>query len=191
VASNKFRERLRRKAPYPLLDGDEVAARSSDDDPDEQEYKEYISRRALEMMQRQFQPNTWKACYRPPAEYDFVVAFWQQELRNGISLVMPNPNGGSFFWFFGNDEGAGYGFHARPNKEGRQPGLIKAQTIHTTVVQVRKGSVRALVDGKELMRLETDFHDLACDDCDAFTIPTSSRWLAMIPRCSTMCASWR
>jgi hypothetical protein len=102
--------------------------------------------------------------YRPPAEYDFAVTFWQQELRNGISLVMPNPNGGSFFWFLGNEDGAGYGFHSSPNKEGRRPGLIKAQTIHTTVVQVRKGSVRALVDGKEMMRLQTDFHDLACDD---------------------------
>jgi hypothetical protein len=102
--------------------------------------------------------------YRPPAEYDFVVTFWQPELRNGISLVMPNPNGGSFFWFLGNEDGAGYGFHAQPNKEGRQPGLIQARSIHTTVVQVRKGSVRAFVDGKELMRLETDYRDLSCDD---------------------------
>jgi hypothetical protein len=101
--------------------------------------------------------------YRPPAEYDFVVTFWQPGLRNGISLVMPNPNGGSFFWFLGNENGAGYGFFASPNKEGRRPGLIKAKSVHTTIVQVRKGSVRALVDGKELMRLETDFRDLICD----------------------------
>jgi hypothetical protein len=102
--------------------------------------------------------------YRPPAEYDFVVTFWQPKLRNGISLIMPNPNGGAFFWFLGNEAGAGYGFHARPKKEGRQLGLIKAESVHTTVVQVRKGSVRALVDGKELLRLQTDYRDLLCDN---------------------------
>jgi hypothetical protein len=102
--------------------------------------------------------------YHPPAEYDFVVTFWQPKLRNGISLIMPNPNGGAFFWFVGNEAGAGYGFHARPKKEGRQPGLIKAESVHTTVVQVRKGSIRALVDGKELMRLQTDYRDLSCDN---------------------------
>jgi hypothetical protein len=101
--------------------------------------------------------------YRPPAEYDFVVTFWQPGLRNGITLIMPNPNGGSFFWFVGNEGGAGYGFHAKPNKEGRQPGLIRAKSIHTTVVRVRRGSVSGLVDGKELMRLETDFRDLDSD----------------------------
>jgi hypothetical protein len=102
--------------------------------------------------------------YRPPAEYDFIVTFWQPGLRNGISLVMPNPNGGSFFWFLGSEEGQGYGFHGRAGKEGRKPGLIKEKTIHTTVVQVRKGSVRALVDGQELIRLNTNFRDLECDD---------------------------
>jgi hypothetical protein len=75
---------------------------------------------------------------------------------------MPNPTGGSFFWFLGSEDGQAYGFHGK--KEGRQPGLIKANTIHNTVVQVRKASVRALVDGKEMMRLETNFRDLTCDD---------------------------
>jgi hypothetical protein len=102
--------------------------------------------------------------YLPPEEYDFVVTFLQPELRNGISLVMPNPNGGSFFWFLGSEEGQGYGFHSNPDKGGRIPRLIKANTICTTVVQVRKGSVRALLDGKELIRLKTSFRDLTCDD---------------------------
>lgn len=62
VASNKYRERRRRKVLHPLQDGEDVVARSYDD-PDEQEYRQYISRRALELMQRHFQPNTWKACW--------------------------------------------------------------------------------------------------------------------------------
>jgi RNA polymerase sigma-70 factor (ECF subfamily) len=63
VACNKYRERLRHKAPCPLQDGEDLVARPSSEDPDEQEYRQYISRRALELMQRQFQPNTWKACW--------------------------------------------------------------------------------------------------------------------------------
>jgi RNA polymerase sigma-70 factor (ECF subfamily) len=63
VACNKHRERLRRKAPLPLQDEEDLPAPSSCDDPDEQEYRQYVSRRALELMQRQFQPNTWKACW--------------------------------------------------------------------------------------------------------------------------------
>jgi serine/threonine protein kinase len=121
-----------------------------------------VANKALDCNDGNFVPRI-QFPYRPPAEYDFVVTFWQPGLRNGIALVMPNPNGGSFFWFLGNENGAGYGFFGKPNKEGRQPGLIKAKSVHTTVVQVRKGSVRALVDGKELMRLETDFRDLTCD----------------------------
>lgn len=101
--------------------------------------------------------------YRPPQEYDFFVTFWQPSLRNGVSLIMPNPNGGSFFWFLGNHRGKGFGFHANPGKEGRKVDLIKAKTMHTTVVQVRKGNVRALVDGNELMKLDADFRDLTCD----------------------------
>ena len=40
--------------------------------------------------------------YIPPAEYDFIVTFSQPGLRNGISMIMPNPNGGSFYFFLGN-----------------------------------------------------------------------------------------
>ena len=80
--------------------------------------------------------------YLLPEEYDFVVTFLQPGLRNGISLVMPNPHGGSFFWFLGSDNGAGYGFHANPDKRGTIPGLIQANTIHTTKVEVRKKGVR-------------------------------------------------
>jgi hypothetical protein len=101
--------------------------------------------------------------YLPPKEYDFLVTFHQPRLRNGISLVMPNPNGGSFFWYVGNYKGAGYGFFGNPKKEGRAAGLIRAGTTHTTKVEVRAGSVRGFVDDKEMMQFDTDFRDLTCD----------------------------
>jgi hypothetical protein len=102
--------------------------------------------------------------YRPPEEYDFIVTFSQYDLRNGISLIMPNPKGGSFFWYLGSGDGREYGFWSKPNKGGQSRGLIKAKRAYTTVVQVRKDGVRGLLDGKELVHVRTDFHDLACDD---------------------------
>jgi hypothetical protein len=102
--------------------------------------------------------------YIPPAEYDFIVTFAQPGLRNGISLIMPNPtNGSSFFWYVARDGGE-FGFAANPNKEKRVPGLIKPNTTYTTTVQVRRNSVRALLNGQELMTFNTDFRDLIIDD---------------------------
>jgi hypothetical protein len=101
--------------------------------------------------------------YRPPEEYDFVVTFSQSELRNGISLVMPRPGGGSFFWFFGAENGTAYGFHANPNKEQRLFEPIQTNVPYTTVVQVRKRGVRGLLNGKVLLEVHTDYQDLLCD----------------------------
>jgi hypothetical protein len=100
----------------------------------------------------------------PPEEYDFVVTFTQPGLRNGIGLIMPNPNGGSFVWYLGNEHGAGYGLLNDAEHSGRIPGLIKAKTIYTTKVEVRKDRVRALLDGKELVNTKTDYRKLTGSD---------------------------
>ena len=103
--------------------------------------------------------------YVPPIEYDFIVSFSQPALRNGISLIMPKPGGGMFFWYLGSNGGSGYGFSADPaNKGGDVPGLIKANTTHVTAVQVRQGGVKAFVDGKQLLEHRTDFRDLKSDN---------------------------
>jgi RNA polymerase sigma-70 factor (ECF subfamily) len=66
VTLNKLRERRRRQgdaAPINGADLDDLA------DPDpaiplgETEYRQYLARRALQLMQSEFQPNTWKACW--------------------------------------------------------------------------------------------------------------------------------
>jgi hypothetical protein len=126
--------------------------------------------------------------YLPPPEYDFIVSFRQPKLRNGISLVMPNPNGGSFFWFVGNGSGTAYGFFRTPYNQGIQKDLIRPDTVHTTVVEVRDETVRGLVDGKEMLKLQTDFSELSADSwrqlkdvrllavaCDDPTVFTSIR----------------
>jgi hypothetical protein len=101
--------------------------------------------------------------YRPPQEYDFVVTFSQPQLRNGISVIMPRPGGGSFYWFFGRADGK-YGFHANPDKDQRLPEPIKTNKPYTTVVQVRKRGVRGLLNGKVLMEVKTDYRNLLSDD---------------------------
>ncbi|HZZ78183.1 MAG TPA: hypothetical protein VFE62_06675 [Gemmataceae bacterium] len=101
--------------------------------------------------------------YRPPQEYDFTVVFSQPGLRNGISLIMPNPNGGSFFWYLGAGDGSTYGFHGNPDKGGQVPGLVQANVPCTTTVQVRKNSVKGFVNGKEMIGFNTDYRDLLCD----------------------------
>jgi RNA polymerase sigma-70 factor (ECF subfamily) len=76
VTLNKARERYRQPAPRQAADGvlAEVPARPDDDGLDEAEYREYLVRRALELMQAEFQPTTWKAFWecvtaaRPAAE---------------------------------------------------------------------------------------------------------------------------
>jgi hypothetical protein len=92
------------------------------------------------------------------------VTFSQPQLRNGISLIMPRPGGGSFYWFFGSENGKAYGFHANPDKVQRLPEPIQTNKPYTTVVQVRKGGVSGLLNGKVLMEVKTDYQDLLCDD---------------------------
>jgi hypothetical protein len=103
--------------------------------------------------------------YRPPREYDFIVTFSQPSLRNGISLIMPNPNGGgSFFWYLGGGQGSDFGFWTTLRKGKPLPGLIQAGTAYSTTVQVRRNGVKGLVNGKVLMSHRTDFRDLTCDN---------------------------
>jgi hypothetical protein len=99
--------------------------------------------------------------YQPPAEYDFIVTFSQPQLRNGVSLIMPSPKGGSFFLLVGRH--GGWGFELHGSKVEDLSGPMAANKAYTITMQVRQGGVKALLDGKVLVQLETDFHDLTAD----------------------------
>ncbi len=101
--------------------------------------------------------------YRPPQEYDLVVVFQQPKLRNGIFLLLPGPQGGSCAWGVGKREGRQYQLFTKPEKHGNLPELIKPNTVHTAVVQVRRDGFRCLLDGKEVLNHKTDFRDLTSD----------------------------
>lgn len=78
VTVNKWRERRRRAAARPPEVGDDGLAEVSTPDAaegiEEAEYRNYLVGRALQLMQAEFQPTTWRACWeyafagRPAAE---------------------------------------------------------------------------------------------------------------------------
>jgi RNA polymerase sigma-70 factor (ECF subfamily) len=78
VTLNKHRERGRRKRGPTLADAevdlDQLAGPGGAEPFDEAEYRQYLARRALELMQADFEPATWRACWeygiqgRPAAE---------------------------------------------------------------------------------------------------------------------------
>jgi RNA polymerase sigma-70 factor (ECF subfamily) len=71
VTLNKWRDRCRRRAARPSeVSGEfalDAAKAESADSFSEAEYRRHLVTRALELMQAEFQPTTWKACW------EFVV----------------------------------------------------------------------------------------------------------------------
>jgi RNA polymerase sigma-70 factor (ECF subfamily) len=78
VTLNRWRDRCRRRQPVPVGSDLRTVADAAAPDPNEAfweaEYRVLLARRALELMQQEFQPATWKACWetavsgRPAAE---------------------------------------------------------------------------------------------------------------------------
>jgi RNA polymerase sigma-70 factor (ECF subfamily) len=74
VTLNKWRENLRREHPGCAVSGGDLSAPDPLREFEDAEYHAYLARRALGLMQAEFQPATWKACWeqvvcgRPAAE---------------------------------------------------------------------------------------------------------------------------
>jgi RNA polymerase sigma-70 factor (ECF subfamily) len=65
ILSNKWRDLQRRRRVRPVQEerGEEPAAPPDTDSLDEEEYRRHLVGRALELMQREFQLTTWRACW--------------------------------------------------------------------------------------------------------------------------------
>jgi RNA polymerase sigma-70 factor (ECF subfamily) len=66
VTLNKWREGLRRDGRRPEINGVDLSEQAGPDtmrELEDAEYHDYLARRALALMQAEFQPSTWKACW--------------------------------------------------------------------------------------------------------------------------------
>ncbi len=72
VLKNKYRERQRRLTGKPYERNVDAVSELPDPDsdaaPEREEYRQYLTRRALEVMHSDFQPSTWKACWKSVVE---------------------------------------------------------------------------------------------------------------------------
>jgi RNA polymerase sigma-70 factor (ECF subfamily) len=70
IALNKWRERCRRFAAQPTMESglSQLSEQDVCADFEETEYRQHLVRRALQIMQAEFEPTTWKACW------EFVVS---------------------------------------------------------------------------------------------------------------------
>jgi hypothetical protein len=104
--------------------------------------------------------------YQPPAEYDVKITFAQAEPRNGVGILMPNPNGNVSFAF---KVGANRGTEIMLSDEQRRyrrdvQNLIRPGVKYAIVFKVRKAGVQATMNGVGVLDLRTDFSDLKVDD---------------------------
>jgi hypothetical protein len=121
-------------------------------------------------------PDQFGACeipYEPPAEYDFEVAFKPLKPGSNVNVYL-TADGHSFAWKL-NGHGRTpplYGFELIDGKKAFDvPGAsvtkdfaLKVGERTTTVVEVRRGGLRALVDGKEFLHLSCDFSRFSMED---------------------------
>ncbi len=99
--------------------------------------------------------------YIPPEEYDFAVTFSQPALRNGVSLIIPKPAGGSFYWAVGFNGGDGHGFDA--DRGANFPKLVQPNLTYVATAQIRRDSVKGLLNGKPLTEHRGDLSTLKND----------------------------
>lgn len=105
--------------------------------------------------------------YTPPEEYDFEIEF----SRNGGSVAQVLSSGGASFVHEYQDYGTNSraGFSQIDNKtinspnEGNAPitPIPRDGSHHVSVVEVRRNSVRSLLDGKQVLRWTGDFSRLS------------------------------
>jgi serine/threonine protein kinase len=109
--------------------------------------------------------------YIPPEEYDFEIEFTIESGSREVILVVTHL-GQPLVWKMGYAEGDPTVFSfgdtvdgQRPNSSGRKDGItrqprLKASQRYRSLVQVRRDSLRALLDGNELLRWNGDFRRL-------------------------------
>ncbi|HBJ83662.1 MAG TPA: hypothetical protein DDZ88_07305 [Verrucomicrobiales bacterium] len=116
-----------------------------------------------------------------PEEYDFEIEFTLGDGNLDVMQVLPSPNG-AFLWRmrvptpsdhtvcgFGPElDGKGFSESGRTEAVAKVAPFQKGQR-HRSLVEVRKGSLRALLDGKEIVKWSGDFKRFTSEE--RFTLP--------------------
>ena len=105
--------------------------------------------------------------YQPPAEYDFQIEFTRVSGNRDIVQIASQADH-HFAWRMAAWYDTISGFemlHGRGVRDNgiavKTPHLLMDRTRHTSVLQVRAGSVRAIVDGKLISEYKTDFSEVS------------------------------
>ena len=110
-----------------------------------------------------------EAPYEPPLEYDFRIEFTRTK-GNECNVQYVAANNASFIWVMAAWGNSVFGFEMVGGKQCndnrttvRAKKCLETNHRYTSLVQVRKGSVRAYVDGKLMSEWKTDFKDMSLD----------------------------
>ena len=117
--------------------------------------------------------NVLQLPYEPPDEYDFEIEF--TTTGSGLNVNQYVAAGGTMFAWKLNSHNVNpplYGFElldgkfAKENKEAAKqiPDAIKDGQRYRSTVEVRRGSLRTLLDGKELVKWTGDFKRLSIEN---------------------------
>ncbi|HWE03673.1 MAG TPA: serine/threonine-protein kinase [Tepidisphaeraceae bacterium] len=120
--------------------------------------------------------------YEPPAEYDFKVEFTRVE-GNAEVFQCLSANTTQVWWVMGREWGQNHnvfcGFWRywgdySKEAQGDHPchtGGLTTGRKYTSVIQVRHDSIAVLLDGDEIVRFKTDYHDM--------WVPGFRKWLGL------------
>jgi hypothetical protein len=103
--------------------------------------------------------------YQPPEEYDFRIEFTSSGNEDVAQLF--TAHGHECAWLMGAFKGSVCGLHCVGGKPANlNPTAVRDYTMtsgerHTSLLEVRKNSVAAYLDGKLLVRYDTDGSDLS------------------------------
>jgi hypothetical protein len=104
--------------------------------------------------------------YEPPEEYDFQITFTRQEDAGHVGIIL-NHQGTLFGFFLGGSQFPRSGFATVAGADTRAANnptaldlALKSAEKHTCLVQVRKETLKAYVDGKLISQYKTDYKDM-------------------------------
>lgn len=104
--------------------------------------------------------------YDPPDEYDYHIVFTRNEYKETVQAMFSG-NGHSAWLVLWGDNKINFGVQKVDDKErwanvttGKLDTSFKNNQRYDCLIQVRKDSVTALLDGKQLFNLKTDFSNL-------------------------------